>query len=178
MQALVERSVMKLSRIPLFGGRSLAAVMAGVCAGIAGCAGYDPGPLKPGDSEAAVVARMGPPTERVRRDGGERLVYARGPMGQHTWMVELGSDGRVGRIYQALEPARLAAVKPGMSQDDLRDQLGPPSEQRALAFEGRRLWAWRYPTYECSWFVVTLNAGGRVLDAGYMPDPRCDVEVD
>lgn len=158
-----------------FDRRSLAVALAVVCAGIAGCASYGPGPLQAGDTEAAVVARMGVPTERVKRDGGERLVYARGPMGRETWMVDVGAEGRVTRIYQALVPQRMAEVAPGMSEAALLDWLGPPAERRRLGLEGRRLWAWRYPTNECFWFQVTLTAAGNVMDAGYGIDPMCDV---
>ncbi len=170
---------------PGVGLRSLAAVTALVCAGVAGCAGlginwpyYGPGPLKVGDTEAAVVARLGSPHERVARADGQRLVFVRGPMGKHTWMVELGADGRVQSLEQVLEPARFAKVQPGMNQAQLRELLGPPAERRRLAMEGRSLEAWRFQTYECAWFAVTLSQVGRVLDAGYMPDPVCDVDTD
>lgn len=165
--------------------RSLAAVTVIVCAGVAGCAGlginwphYGPGPLKVGDTEAAVLARLGTPHERVTRPGGQRLVFVRGPMGKHTWMVELGADGRVQSLEQVLEPARFAKVQPGMSQAQVRELLGPPAERRRLAIEGRSLEAWRFQTYDCLLFAVTLNNIGRVLDAGYMPDPVCDVDTE
>lgn len=161
------------------GSRSLAAATAVVVGVGTGCAAYGPGSLRPGDSEAMVQQRMGAPTESLARpDGGHRLVYARGPMGQHTWMMDIGRDGRLVSWHQALEPQRLARIQPGMSQAEVRSEYGPPAEQRRLAFEGRSMWAWRFPTYQCEWFVVTWNQHGRVLDAGAMTDPRCDVDRD
>jgi hypothetical protein len=171
---------MNTSRQPnFFQPRSLAWALTLVCTGIAGCASYGPQGLSPGATQAVVAAQMGPPTERQKLDnGGERLVYARGPMGQHTWMVDFAADGRLTGWFQALEPRRLASIQPGMTAVELRKQFGPPAAQRGLAIDGRSLMAWRYPTYDCLWFAVTLDAGGRVLDAGSMPDPRCDVDHD
>jgi hypothetical protein len=158
--------------------------------GIAGCAllpagHYGPGSLAPGATESAVLAQMGEPTERRRgaADGplgptAQTLVYARGPMGQHTFMMELDAQGRLLRWFNALEPARLAQVQPGMAQAEVRQRLGPPAHTQGLAFEGRSLWAWRFPTYDCLWFAVSFSAQGRVLDAGQMTDPRCDVDRD
>ncbi|MBL8330582.1 MAG: hypothetical protein JNJ71_17220 [Rubrivivax sp.] len=162
-----------------FDRRSLAAGWLLVCAGIAGCSGLGSPPLRAGDATAAVTARLGAPTERrALPAGGERLVYTRGPLGRGTTMVDLGADGRVLAAFEALSAERRAAVEPGMSAQRLREHLGPPAEQRRLALEGRQLWAWRFPTYDCLWFAVTLDAGGRVLDAGEMTDPICDVDHD
>jgi hypothetical protein len=165
-------------RIRSLGLRSL--TVAGAVA-LAGCAGglpaYGPGTLRAGDSAATLRERMGAPTEQIRRaDGGERWVYARGPMGRHTWMIDVTPDGRVSGWFQALEPSRLASITRGMSEADVRAAIGPPAEQRRLALEGRRLLSWRYPTYDCLLFAVTLNAIGQVIDVGTIPDPLCDVE--
>lgn len=150
---------------------------------LAGCAvmpgAYGPGPLRAGDASGAVRERMGPPTEQIRRaDGTERWVYARGPLGRHTWMFDVGKDGRVTQLYQALEPARFATVVRGSTEAEVRSLLGPPSEQRRLAIEQRRLLSWRYETYDCLLFTVTLNRIGQVIDVGYIPDPLCDVDTD
>jgi hypothetical protein len=143
--------------------RSLTAAALAALALLAGCAvlpgAYGPGPLRAGDSAAAVRDRMGVPTEQLSRpDGTQRWVYARGPMGRHTWMVDVGADGRVTQLFQALEPARFATVAAGSPEAEVRSRLGPPAEQRRLA--------------------VTLDRAGRVLDAGYIPDPLCDVDID
>jgi hypothetical protein len=175
----IERCIMEHSVERLSKTRSLAAALAIVCAGISGCARMLPYSAQTGEAEASVTARLGQPSERVKRAGsGDRLVYTRGPMGQGTTMIELGSDGRVQAAYEALTPQRLASIRPGMTTDQLRERLGPPAERKGLAIEGRKLWAWRFPTYDCAWFVVTLSATDRVLDAGPMADPRCDVDHD
>ncbi len=167
-----------------------------LAAGLAGCAGlagghYGPGPLAAGDSSAQVLARMGTPDERRELPGAasaqapqaagapvSRWVYVRGPMGRHTYMIDLDRQGRVTGWFNALEPQRLQQIVPAMSQSEVLQRLGPPAERRALALEGRTLWAWRFPTYDCEWFVATFDARQQVLDAGTMTDPRCDVDID
>jgi hypothetical protein len=119
---------------------------------------------------------MGPPAQRLQLGAGERLVYARGPMGRHTWLVDIGADGRIQSLVQTLSAERFAAVKPGMTQDELLAWLGPMADVRRLAIEGRYLWFWRFETNECEWFAVTLDRDGRVLDAGNVPDPLCEVK--
>jgi hypothetical protein len=144
---------------------------------------YGPGPLQRGDTQARVITQMGEPTERravagVQGTAGARWVYVRGPMGQHTYMVDFDAQGQLLQWFNALEPERLRAIVPGMAQAEVLQRLGPPAERRRLAMEGRSLWAWRFPTYECEWFVTTFDAQQRVLDAGPMTDPRCDVDHD
>ncbi len=139
-----------------------------------GLASYSPGPLKAGDTEAAVLARMGAPTERLALASGQRLVYARAPFGRHTWFMDLGEGGVLRTVTQVLAADRFEAVKPGMAQADLRAWLGPPTETRRLLIGGRNLWFWRFETFDCVWFGVTLDRDGRVLDAGNVPDPICD----
>ena len=110
--------------------------------------------------------------------GGTRLVYARGPEGRHTWMVELGADGRVQRWHQALSEAAFARIVPGMSADELLRDFGPPGHRQPLGWQPWVVWSWRYPTYECLWFRVTLDRAQRVVETSYGPDPLCDVDDD
>lgn len=164
--------------------RSLSASLMLAAAVVAGCsiaggppwASYGPGPLKAGDTEAAVLTRMGLPSARVALAEGQRLVYSRGPFGRHTWLVDIGPDSRARSITQTLTPERFAAVKPGMSSQELLNWLGPTAEMRRLAIEDRRLWFWRFETNDCVWFAVTLDREGRVLDAGEAPDPLCEIK--
>lgn len=148
-------------------------------AGLAGCAAYGPGELKPGDSESAVIQRMGPPTARhTMTEGVTRLVFARGPEGQHTWMVELGRDGRVLRWHQALGEVAFERITPGLTANDLLRDFGPPAVRQRVGWQPQEVWSWRYPTLDCRWFQVTLDAGRRVIQTGYAPDPRCVIVDD
>ena len=62
---------------------------------LAGCAGWGGPPPAPGDTRAAVEARLGRPTA-VYQDGAvTELEYATGPFGQYTYMARFGADGRL-----------------------------------------------------------------------------------
>lgn len=152
--------------------RLLAAAALGL---LAACASYGPGALRPGMSAAEVEAGLGPPTARhPRPEGGTRLEFARGPFGKHTFMVDLGPDGRVQRWQQVLTEANFAQIVPGMGQAELRYRLGQPGDVMGI-WRGATVWSWRYETPFCQWFRVTVEPGGTVRDAGYGPDPLCEV---
>lgn len=141
---------------------------------LAGCALGTPA-LRPGQSEAEVLAAMGKPTGRYTLPAGaQRLEYAHGPFGRVTWMVDLDASGRVTGTAQVLQARYFAQVIEGMSREDLLRLLGRPAD-RAREWQGRETWSWRFETYDCEWFRVTLSAQQRVLGGGSMlPDPRCD----
>ncbi len=142
---------------------------------MAGCAGYGPGDLKPGQSEADVRTRMGEPTDRsTLPNGGSRLEYARGPMGAHTYRIELDAAGRVQNVRQILTEANFEAVRPGESKADVRDRLGRPAERRVGWRGVGEVWSYRYDhRIECRWFQVWL-VEDRVREAAYAIDPNCD----
>src|SRR5689334_1489633 len=78
---------------------------------LAACAGYAPTHVQAGQTEADVVREMGKPTGRYSLpDGGTRLEYARGPYGKHTYMIDLGRDGRVQRWTQVLSEENFSRV--------------------------------------------------------------------
>lgn len=142
---------------------------------LAGCAGYSPGDLGTGAVESQVVARMGPPTDRVARTGGgSRLEYARGPFGKHTYRIELDAQGRVQSVSQLLTEANFEALPIGVTQAEVRERLGRPSETR-MGWRGvGEVWSYRYEWLNvCRWFQVWL-VDGRVREAAYSPDPICE----
>src|SRR5213083_1985964 len=98
---------------------------------LAGCAGYGPPPqLAAGSSEGEVVQTMGAPTGRYTlADGQQRLEYARGPYGRHTYMVDLDAQGRVAKVEQVLDARHFAQLAPGQSRDDVLRTIGRPSER-------------------------------------------------
>ena len=145
---------------------------------LAGCAGYAPTGIAPGQPESDVVRAMGPPTGRYALPGGgARLEYARGPYGRHTYMIDLDGAGRVERVAQVLTEANVLRVAPGMGRNDLLLLLGRPGEVFGVAVRPAQVWNWRYPTNDCLWFQVTLTLDGRVLDAGRGVDPHCDAHT-
>lgn len=143
-------------------------------AALAGCADYGPGDLRPGFAESEVVARMGPPTGRHALQGGaDKLEFARGPMGKHTYMVEFDAAGRVRGWEQVLTEARFDGVAIGAAQADVRAQLGRPSAQRVGWRGVGEVWAYRYESLFCRWFVIWF-VDGRVREASYDIDPQCE----
>lgn len=142
---------------------------------VAGCAGYSPGPLAAGASEADVVARMGTPTDRAARPGGgTRLEYARGPFGKHTYRIEVDAAGRVQAVSQILTEANFEALPIGAPLPEVRERLGRPSETRVGWRGVGEVWSYRYEWLNvCRWFQVWL-VDGRVREAAYATDPTCD----
>lgn len=141
-----------------------------------------PQQLRTGQSEAEVRQRFGEPTGRHALGGGlTRLEFATGPMGRDTWMVDLDAGGRVAAWHNALEEWRLHALQqrlvqaPALMRDELLRTLGRPGERGGGGWlDGGELWTWRYPTNDCLLFQATLAADGRVRDAGFNIDPRCE----
>lgn len=147
---------------------SLAALLA-----LAGCAGYSPGDLRVGASEAELRARMGVPTGRYSLREGSRVEYARGPMGKHTYMVDLDAAGRVTGWQQVLTEANFEGVAVGAAPADVRQLLGRPSETRTGWRGVGEVWSYRYDALFCRWFQIWL-VEGRVREASYAVDPSCD----
>jgi hypothetical protein len=159
--------------LPAGTGRLLATLAAAVA--LAGCAGYAPQDLRIGDPESKVVAQMGTPTMRIAMpDGGTRLVYARGPMGRHTYMVDLRADGGVRQWKQVLAEPEFADIQPGWTMEQLLREFGPPADRRAYRPNQGQIWSYRYQTFECRWFQVTLDPRGLVDATSYGIDPMCD----
>lgn len=144
---------------------------------LAGCAGYGAEGLLPGTAEQAVLDRMGAPTDRLQRaDGSRRLEYARGPMGRHTYRVEVDRAGRVTGWSQLLTEEAFGAVPLGAGREDVLERLGRPAEQRVGWRGVGELWSYRYDSQPfCRWFQIWF-VDGRVREAAYAPDPDCDDE--
>jgi hypothetical protein len=144
-------------------------------AALAACtAAYGPQGLRSGASVDEAIASLGKPTARYPRDGGERVEYARGPYGKHTYMLDFDAQGRLLRWEQVLTEPRFDALRVGTSRDDVLFTLGHPSETKPLPHQSRILWSYRYEGPFCKWFQVGLDGSGQVVDTGYGPDPLCD----
>ena len=111
-----------------------------------------------------MIARLGEPTGRHRLDDGRmRLEYARGPFGHHTYMIDLEADGRVRHWRQVLGVAEFRRIVPGTGRDELLREFGRAAEKMAFARRGIEVWSYRYPTYDCQWFQVSLDRQGKVV---------------
>lgn len=106
---------------------------------------------------------------------GQRLEYASGPWGRTTWMIDLDAADRVTQARQVLSEAEFLRLQsqPPLSSDGLLRWIGTPGERRG-ARGGGQTWSWRYPTNDCLWFQVSIDAHGLVLGGAFAIDPSCD----
>ena len=140
-----------------------------------GCAHNDPQNLPPSATTAAIEQHMGKPTLILPRTaGGVRWVFAKGPYGRHTWMLDMDTSGRLESWHQALGEAQFSDLPAGMDREALLLRLGPPADKRARGLMPGEVWSYRYPTNNCLWFQVTLGPDHKVVDGSYGIDPRCD----
>lgn len=127
------------------GARRILALL--FAATLVGCASYGAG-LVPGQNTADDVLRaMGAPAQQwTNADGSRQFAYPRGPMGVHTHMVFVDSDGRLQRIDNVLDEEGFARIRTGMTQDEVLRTLGPPWPAWTVYFKARDelVWEWRY----------------------------------
>jgi hypothetical protein len=138
-----------------------------------GCAPLLPAPQA---TQAEVLKVWGEPTARhALPGGGQRLEYATGPWGRHTWMIDLDAAGRTSSARQVLSDTAFIAIqqRPGLTAQEVLVELGSPGERRA-ARGGGQTWTWRYPTNDCLWFQLSVGADSLVLGGAFLPDPTCD----
>jgi hypothetical protein len=115
---------------------------------LAACASYSGTGLKPGEANLEQVqALMGQPAMRWQdADGSIQLAYPRGPFGFHTYMVKLGSDGRLQNIENVLDEKSFGRVRAGLSKDEVLRLIGPPDANRTVYYKARDelAWDWRF----------------------------------
>ena len=109
------------------------------------CASYGGTGLKPGDSRLEDVLRiMGNPAMRWQDpDGAQQLAY---PRGLHTFMVQIGSDGRMHSIENVMDMKTFARIRPAMTENEVLRILGPSLPSATAYFKARDelVWEWRY----------------------------------
>jgi hypothetical protein len=145
--------------------RILAALAAALLA--AGCASYNGYGLKPGIStEAEVRQVMGPPAmEFPASEGHRRLAYPKGPLGTHTFMVDIGPDRTLRGVSQVLDDDTFYGIRPGLTKDDVLRLIGPPGETMAFPLSATTAWDYRYTDTwgYLSIFSVTFDRNGVVV---------------
>ena len=131
-----------------------------------------PGSLVPGQSsQADVRASLGTPTEtRKDRNGDELWAYAGGAEGSQSYLVRIGTDGKVKEVTQLVTEERLMSVVPGQAtRQEVRELLGPPAEQ--LMTGVGETWSWRYVLNNLrGHLVVSFNRDGIVRERGALID--------
>jgi hypothetical protein len=119
--------------------------MAGLACLLSACAGLVRPPPAPGSTTAQVEAAWGKPTARYPGADGEVLEYAKGPMGQQTYMARMGPDGRLRQFEQVLTDDKFGTLKPGRStQAEVLRTVGRPAETSYLAIPKLKVWSYRY----------------------------------
>jgi hypothetical protein len=140
---------------------------------LGGCAGVVP--IQPGSSVAAVTQSWGAPTrEYALPNGGKRLEYNGGTWGAQTWMVDFDTNGKVTGSQNVRAEASFNAIQPGMTAAEVEMRLGLPSEFKAYPRQNELVWAYRYFSPFCQWFMVGMNPQNQVATSSYGPDPACD----
>lgn len=163
-----------MSALPaLWGSAALCAIAAAL---LAGCAGSStPQGLPTGATEAQVVSRMGPPTGRYALpNGGARLEFARGPQGKVTYMVDFDAAGGSVIWDQVLTPQTFISLEPGISSEEVLMRIGHPGSMRAYPRQQLTVWNYRYPTFDCLWYQVSIGDDGKFISAANTTDPECD----
>jgi hypothetical protein len=131
------------------------------------CASYDGGGLRPGAStENDVRGVMGVPAmELPGDDGGKNLVYPRGPLGTQTFFVSVGRDGILREVRPVLSDGVFNGIRPGLTEQDILQMIGPPSDTMHFALSDTHAWDYRY---QDTWgytaiFSVTFDNRGVVV---------------
>jgi hypothetical protein len=134
---------------------------------LSACASYGGSSLRAGvSSESDVRGLMGAPaTEFTAADGTKGLVYPRGPLGTETFIVRVGQDGRVQDVRQVLGDDTFYKIRPGLTEREILEMIGPPGETMHFARTNTTAWdyryvdTWGYPSI----FSVTFDANGIVV---------------
>ncbi len=140
---------------------------------LSACSSYAPPANLTGFDRDALLARMGPPDLERQTATGSRLEVPRGPMGHHTWFVDLDAAGRATRAEQVLTEPNFRHITPGMTQDEVRQRLGRPSEGQGLGRSRGVVWSYRYENPFCQWFQVEISQEQTVRSVGYGEPPEC-----
>lgn len=137
------------------------------------CSSYAPPTPLFGVTQDQLVAKMGSPEMQRQTTQGARLEFPRGPMGHHTWFVYLDAAGHATRAEQVLTEPNFNQITPGMAQDEVRRQLGRPSNVQGLGRARGVVWSYRYENQLCQWFQVELTQAQQVRSTGYGQPPEC-----
>ena len=145
-------------------------LLASLTALLFGCAGnpfggYD---IAPGTPRDAVIARMGQPQRAVRTASGERLQYSVQPYGQHAWMVDLDTSGKVVQARQVLTEGNFHRIEPGKwTREDVEREFGRPAWVDGVAsWNGPVMtYRWRDTANSDMFYYVYLDGGGVVRRA-------------
>ena len=111
---------------------------------VAGCASTGSS-LQPGASETEVRSAMGAPAMELSDPDGVRLLYyPRGPLGNQTYVATLNSGGTLVQVRNVLSDGTFNAIRPGMTEAQVLQMIGPPREKGYFSNLQQTAWDWKY----------------------------------
>ncbi|GAA0778452.1 lipoprotein [Castellaniella ginsengisoli] len=152
------------------------ALTTGAAFWLAGCAHIAATP--PGTPLAQVTAQFGAPTLRCTdRQGRDRVVWSRQPMGQYAWGATVDAQGRVQGVESLLTDAHFQRLKQGVwTAEQVRCEFGPPAiiDTAGLPNVRQIVWSYRYKqdhTWNSLMYVFMGPDGRQVTKLHPGPDP-------
>lgn len=136
-------------------------------------------PVQSGQSIAAVESARGKPSATYALpDGGQRLAYA-ATFGQQTLMVDVNSQGKVVRSYNALTDQNFGKIQIGtFDRQDVAREFGPPAGIGLVGWGDHtfEVWSYRYKQADTANSLMHVHFGADGKVAKYYPgiDPRFD----
>ena len=118
---------------------------------------------------------MGRPTDiRFDAHGNELWEYATGPMGDQTYLVRAGKDGRVIDVTELITQAQFASiVRNSSGKEQVRELLGMPSELQYFGDEA--VWSWRMRiSPQWGYYSVRFNREGIAVESLVIMDASRD----
>jgi len=147
--------------------------------GLAGCQTWGVGVVKPGQTQADVVALLGQPSHTYSNGEQHILEYMHGRMGQVTYMATFDTKGILVSYQQVLNMETFSKIKVGEADKaSVLRTIGAPSLTNFYSRTG--LEAWSYPFKEDgAWnnlMAVYFDRSGVVTKLENGPDPLFDRE--
>lgn len=144
---------------------------------VTGCSSYAPTTDFTGLSSEAVIQRLGPPSDKYSVDGGFRLVFIRGPFGKHSYFLSFSANDTLVSFEQVLTESRFSQIKPGMTEQEVRNIIGPSKIILGSTKGSWYVWSYRYENSLCRWFQVEFKSDNLVKTAEYGRPPECNVRA-
>jgi hypothetical protein len=142
---------------------------------LAACASYGPNDGMLGSSREQIIQILGPPSTELPGPESPVMIYARGPLGKHTFFVYLNRDGVMERWAQVLNEKNFGQISPGLNRADVVATIGESKETFGLARNRGYVWSYRYVNPHCFWFQVEFSAEDIVRSTGYSKSPECRI---
>ena len=145
-----------------------------------GCAELLAPPVRPGQTEAEVLAKLGRPSHQYQDGTAHLLEYATSPWGQRTWMARIGTDGRLESYRQVLATEVFASIIVDKStKEDVLRTIGAPSETVYFPRIEREVWTYAYKENNAwdSQMHIYFDRSGMVRQMMNAPDLRFDPDT-